>query len=91
MKHILVLISIVTIFSANAQTKADSLQQIQQWAKWYDLDFITAESDSMLDNLQAMQAPFLLTAWLTLLLSSLHLMVLKFQQINKRFPGTCLL
>lgn len=28
------------------------MQQIQQWARWYDLDFTQPESDSMLGNLQ---------------------------------------
>ena len=33
------------------QTKADSLQQIKEWAKWYDLDFTLAETDSMLGEI----------------------------------------
>jgi len=37
--------------SVNAQTKSDTVVAVQQWAKWYDLDFTNAEADSMLNNL----------------------------------------
>ena len=40
---------LISIYSS-AQTKQDSLQQIKDWAKWYDLDFTVAESDSMLGD-----------------------------------------
>src|SRR5437868_4897041 len=45
---------IIFLFSSiliQAQTRSDSVVQIQNWAKWYDLDFTNAESDSMMDNL----------------------------------------
>ena len=45
-----ILLLLHSIFS-NAQTKADSVVTVQQWAKWYDLDFTNAEADSMLNNL----------------------------------------
>ncbi len=38
-----------TIF---AQTKSDTINQIQNWAKWYDLNFTPAEADSMMENLE---------------------------------------
>lgn len=33
------------------QSKADSIQQIKSYVKWYDLDFTDAEADSMMGNL----------------------------------------
>jgi Asp-tRNA(Asn)/Glu-tRNA(Gln) amidotransferase A subunit family amidase len=36
----------------SAQTKADSIQQIKEWAKWYDLHFSVAETDSMLGDVK---------------------------------------
>jgi Asp-tRNA(Asn)/Glu-tRNA(Gln) amidotransferase A subunit family amidase len=56
-----VLSFIFLVFSScclQAQTKSDSIDQIQQWAKWYDLDFSKAEGDSMLETLQDMQAVY---------------------------------
>ncbi len=41
----------VTFFVTKAQTKVDSLQLIQQNAKWLDLEFISAEADSMIGTL----------------------------------------
>jgi hypothetical protein len=35
-----------------AQTKKDSIQQIKEWAKWYDLHFSVAETDSMLGDVK---------------------------------------
>src|SRR5438270_4939365 len=37
--------------AVHAQTKSDSVNEVQQWARWYDLDFTNSEADSMLDNL----------------------------------------
>jgi len=34
-----------------AQTKTDSINQIQSWAKWYDLSFTPSEADSMMESL----------------------------------------
>ena len=36
----------------SAQTRSDSLQQIKDWVKWYDLNFTTPEADSMLGDLK---------------------------------------
>ncbi len=52
MKPIFLLIAICFSLFLQAQTKADSIKQIQEWAKWYDLNYTTAESDSALKNLQ---------------------------------------
>lgn len=43
----------VTFFVAKAQTKVDSLQLIQQNAKWLDLEFTNAEADSMIETLNS--------------------------------------
>jgi hypothetical protein len=37
----------VTFSKAHAQ-KEDSIRQIQQWARWYDLELTRAEGDSLL-------------------------------------------
>ena len=39
-------------FICSGQTKADSLKQILEWSKWYDLEFIMPEADSMLNDLK---------------------------------------
>lgn len=54
MKYILLLVVVLTFSKAHAQPREDSLKQIQQWARWYDLDFTQAESDSMLGSLQGL-------------------------------------
>ena len=51
MKKLLVLLLLISFFFTRAQTKADSIATIQNWAKWYDLDFTNAEADSMMSNL----------------------------------------
>ncbi len=51
MKKLLVLLLLISFFFTRAQTKADSIATIQNWAKWYDLDFTNAEADSMMNNL----------------------------------------
>ncbi len=51
MKFSLTAISCVAFFILKAQTKADSLQLIQNTVKLYDLDFTDAEADSMIGNL----------------------------------------
>jgi Asp-tRNA(Asn)/Glu-tRNA(Gln) amidotransferase A subunit family amidase len=58
MKQILAVLAVFISSVAAAQTKSDSIKQIQEWAKWYDLSFTTAESDSMLENLQELQATY---------------------------------
>jgi Asp-tRNA(Asn)/Glu-tRNA(Gln) amidotransferase A subunit family amidase len=39
-------------FLAGAQTHADSIRQVRNFASWYDLNFNDAEADSLLENLQ---------------------------------------
>ncbi|MBD0332242.1 MAG: amidase [Chitinophagaceae bacterium] len=58
MKWLLLLGFTYTIFSTNAQSRNDSIRQIPEWAKWYDLNFTTAESDSMLGNLEDFTAAY---------------------------------
>ncbi len=48
---VLILILSTTILATQAQTKADTIQQIRNNVKWYDLDFTDAEADSMMGNL----------------------------------------
>ena len=50
MRYLFTAILFATITVAEAQTKADSIQQIRNTVKWYDLDFTDAEADSMLGN-----------------------------------------
>ncbi len=45
---ILLLLLSLKIYS---QSKSDTITSLQQWAKWYDLDFTNSEVDSMLSNL----------------------------------------
>ncbi|TBR18151.1 MAG: amidase [Chitinophagaceae bacterium] len=51
MKLLFTTVLCVTFFVAKAQTKVDSLQLIQQNAKWLDLEFTNAEADSMIGTL----------------------------------------
>ena len=39
------------ILAAQAQTKADTIQQIRNNVSWYDLDFTDAEADSMMSSM----------------------------------------
>jgi hypothetical protein len=48
MKLLLALFLSGTVISLNAQTRTDSVKQLQQTVKLYDLDFTEAEADSML-------------------------------------------
>ncbi len=50
MRYLLIALSCAALQMARAQTKADSIQQIRNTVKWYDLDFTDAEADSMLGN-----------------------------------------
>jgi Asp-tRNA(Asn)/Glu-tRNA(Gln) amidotransferase A subunit family amidase len=52
MRKLIISISFIIPVISFSQTKADSIQKISEWAKWIDLDFTTAESDSMLETLQ---------------------------------------
>jgi len=51
MRKLSMIILLMHCLALNAQTKADSITAVQEWAKWYDLDFTQAEADSMLQNL----------------------------------------
>lgn len=54
MKQLLTIVLTLFVQLAFAQTpliKADSIKQVQQTARWYDIDFTDAEADSMLGNL----------------------------------------
>ena len=51
MKLLLITILCTTLITAQAQTKADTIQQIRNNVKWYDLDFTDAEADSMMGSL----------------------------------------
>ena len=51
MKKFFVTVTILCSLAAFGQPmKSDSLEQIRDWAKWYDLDFTVAEADSMLGD-----------------------------------------
>ncbi len=51
MRSILTGLLLCIVVVASSQTRADSLQQIRNTVKWYDLEFTDAEADSMLGNL----------------------------------------
>lgn len=50
MRYLIIVLLCFALNIANAQTKADSIQQIRNTVKWYDLDFTDAEADSLLGN-----------------------------------------
>ena len=52
MRHIFVLGCLLLSINIAGQSKADSMQQIKEWAKWYDLDFSMTEADSMLGDVK---------------------------------------
>lgn len=51
MRKLFTAILLTAITTAQAQTRTDTLQQIQNIVKWYDLDFTEAEADSMIGNM----------------------------------------
>lgn len=51
MKHLLSILFSILFISVQAQTKADSIQLIQQTVKLYDLEYTDAEVDSMLSSM----------------------------------------
>ena len=51
MKKCFIPVLLLSCIFLQAQTKSDTVSQIQNWAKWYDLDFTSAEADSMMNNL----------------------------------------
>lgn len=52
MKKLLLLVCLYGLLQASAQTKTDSIQQVQAFAKWLDLEYTTAEADSVLGELR---------------------------------------
>lgn len=50
MKYCLTTCCMVLCMNLLAQSKADSIQEIIKWAKWYDLEFSAQEADSMLHD-----------------------------------------
>jgi Asp-tRNA(Asn)/Glu-tRNA(Gln) amidotransferase A subunit family amidase len=50
MRYLFTAVLFTTITLAQAQTRTDSIQQIRNTVKWYDLDFTDAEADSLLGN-----------------------------------------
>lgn len=51
MRTTLTVLLLSFVLNSTAQIRADSLQQIRNTVKWYDLEFTDAEADSMLGNL----------------------------------------
>ncbi len=51
MRLLLTALLCTTLLAVQSQTRNDSIQQIRNNAKWYDLEFTDAEADSMLGNL----------------------------------------
>jgi len=58
MRPFFLLLFALTFSNTHAQTKEDSIEQIVQWARWYDLRFTKAEGDSMLGNLQELTGTY---------------------------------
>ncbi|HEY0059915.1 MAG TPA: amidase [Flavisolibacter sp.] len=52
MKHLILLGTLVISLNLQAQTKGDTIRQIQSWASWYDLSFSPSEADSMMGTLE---------------------------------------
>lgn len=50
MKQKILLYCLLFSLYTSAQPKADSIRQIKEWAKWYDLVFTEIETDSMLND-----------------------------------------
>jgi Asp-tRNA(Asn)/Glu-tRNA(Gln) amidotransferase A subunit family amidase len=53
MKRLIFSLFLFITLTATGQTKSDTIEQIQKWAKWYDLNFTTSEADSMMENLES--------------------------------------
>jgi hypothetical protein len=58
MKWLFRVLAVLTFSNSHAQTKEDSVRQIQQWAGWYDLKVTPSESDSMLSSLQELSGAY---------------------------------
>ena len=52
MKYIFLFGCFTLALPGMSQSQADSIQQIKEWVKWYDLDFSLVETDSMLGELK---------------------------------------
>jgi Asp-tRNA(Asn)/Glu-tRNA(Gln) amidotransferase A subunit family amidase len=51
MKKLVVIGFLFFYLASNAQTRADSVESMQRWVTWYDLNFTNSEVDSLLNNL----------------------------------------
>src|SRR5215211_1011509 len=52
MKKIVLFIALSCALHVHAQTKDDTVTQVRAYAKWFDLDYTAAESDSLLNELK---------------------------------------
>jgi Asp-tRNA(Asn)/Glu-tRNA(Gln) amidotransferase A subunit family amidase len=50
MRYLFILLLCTAFNFANSQPKSDSILQVRNMVKWYDLDFTDAEADSLLGN-----------------------------------------
>lgn len=58
MKKLVLLLSLYGLSFANAQTKSDSIQQVREFARWYDLEYTAQEADSVLGELRDLTNTF---------------------------------
>ncbi|HYF31286.1 MAG TPA: amidase [Chitinophagaceae bacterium] len=52
MKKLVLFFCVYSVAFAHAQTKNDSIQQVREFARWYDLEYTVAEADSVLGELR---------------------------------------
>jgi Asp-tRNA(Asn)/Glu-tRNA(Gln) amidotransferase A subunit family amidase len=58
MKKLVLLFGLYGLAYSQAQTKNDSIQQVREFAKWYDLDYTASEGDSVLGELRDYTATY---------------------------------
>lgn len=58
MRSFFTLLLVTGFIISHAQTRADSIKQVKDALKYYDLNFTTAEIDSMIDNLRRNQVNY---------------------------------
>ena len=58
MKKLVLLLGLYGLAYTQAQTKNDSIQQVREFAKWYDLDYTASEGDSVLGELRDYTATY---------------------------------
>src|ERR1700750_1005204 len=56
MKKLLLLMCLLAALYTRAQTRTDSVHQVREFAKWYDLNFTDAEADSLFGDLRDFNA-----------------------------------